>query len=467
MPVVDHEFVQKVVAGDRRAIARAISWVEDRDPATIPLLKELFPKSGRARVVGITGSPGAGKSTLVEKLAEAYRRRGARVGILAVDPTSPFSGGAILGDRVRMQRLANDPGVYIRSMATRGQLGGLAPTTQDAVMVLDAAGCDIVLIETVGVGQDEVEVARLADVTVLLLVPGLGDDIQTFKAGVMEIADLFVVNKVDRAGADRVEQELTSMLSLSCRPDGWRPPIMRTVATTGQGIEELVEALDQFHKFSDNDEHAGRRRKEHWRHRLLDLLRQTLFERAMADPLLDGSLDRKIGELISHQSDPHQVVEEIIETLIPGGVEPGTASSSARGGVKIHHLGIAVKSLAEASPIFQKLVGKAPDSEETVSDQKVRVAVFRLGESRLELLEPTENDSAIARFLSKRGPGIHHLTLTVVDLRKTLRELESEGMKLIDREPRVGANNEQIAFLHPSSTAGVLIELVEDKTRRA
>ena len=240
MPETDHDFVDKLVAGDRRAIGRAISLVESRDPAAVALLRELFPKAGRAWVMGITGSPGAGKSTLVEKLAIEYRRRGGRVGILAVDPTSPFSGGAILGDRVRMQSLAGDPGVYIRSMATRGQLGGLAPTTQDAVTILDAAGCEIILIETVGVGQDEVEVARLADATVLLLVPGLGDDIQTFKAGVMEIADLYVVNKADRLEADRVEQEVTAMLSLACRPDGWRPPIIKTVATTGQGLEDWL-----------------------------------------------------------------------------------------------------------------------------------------------------------------------------------------------------------------------------------
>ena len=305
MPEIDHDFVEKILAGDRRAIARAISSVENRDPAAVPLLRELFPKAGRARVVGLTGSPGAGKSTLVEKLAVEYRRRGARVGILAVDPTSPFSGGAILGDRVRMQSLAHDPGVYIRSMATRGQLGGLAPTTQDAVTILDAAGCEIVLIETVGVGQDEVEVARLADVTVLLLVPGLGDDIQTFKAGVMEIADVYVINKADRVGADRVEQEITAMLSLASRSDGWRPPIVKTVATTGQGIPALVKALDQFQAFSEESDVTGRRRREHWRSRLLDLLRQTLFERAVAGPLLDGSLDRQVADLLSHQSDPH------------------------------------------------------------------------------------------------------------------------------------------------------------------
>jgi LAO/AO transport system kinase len=462
MPEIDHDCVEKILAGDRRAIGRAISSVEDRDPSAVPLLRELFPKAGRARVVGLTGSPGAGKSTLVEKLAVEFRRHGSRVGILAVDPTSPFSGGAILGDRVRMQRLANDPGVYIRSMATRGQLGGLAPTTQDAVTILDAAGCDIVLIETVGVGQDEVEVARLADTTVLLLVPGLGDDIQTFKAGVMEIADVYVVNKADRAGADRVAQEVAAMLSLASRPDGWRPPIVQSVATTGQGIAELVQALDQFQAFSEKSDITGRRRKEHWRSRLLDLLRQTLFERAVAGPLLDGSLDRQVADLLSHQRDPHRVVEEIIAALLPGSAGSHPAFSSPRGGVKIHHLGVAVESLARAVPIFQKLIGKAPDAEESVADQKVRVAVFRLGDSRLELLESTEGDSPIARFISKRGQGIHHLALAVPDLPEALRKLESEGVRLIDRQPRVGASDEHIAFLHPSSTAGVLIELIEE-----
>jgi len=462
MVEIDHDFVEKILAGDRRSIARAISSMENRDPSAVPLLRELFPRAGRARVVGLTGSPGAGKSTLVEKLAAEYRRRGGRVGILAVDPTSPFSGGAILGDRVRMQSLANDPGVYIRSMATRGQLGGLAPTTQDAVTILDAAGCEIVLIETVGVGQDEVEVARLADVTVLLLVPGLGDDIQTFKAGVMEIADVYVINKADRAGADRVEQEVTGMLSMASRPDGWRPPIVKTVATTGLGISELVQALDQFYAFSEKVDVTGRRRKEHWRSRLLDLLRQTLFERAVADPLLDGSLDRQVADLLSHQRDPHQVVEEIIAALLGRSASSRPALFSPSGGVKIHHLGIAVESLASTVPIFQKLIGKAPEAEESVADQKVRVAVFRLGDSRVELLESTEADSPIGRFIAKRGQGIHHLALSVADLPEALRKLESEGVRLIDREARVGAGNEQIAFLHPSSTAGVLIELIEE-----
>jgi len=304
--------VEKVLAGNRRAIAQAISAIEDRDASAIPLLKELFARTGRALVVGVTGSPGAGKSTLVDKLAREYRGRGARVGIVAIDPTSPFSGGAILGDRVRMQDLAQDEGVYIRSMATRGQLGGLAPTTHDTVTILDAAGCEVVMVETVGVGQDEVEVARLADITVLLLVPGMGDDIQTFKAGVMEIADLYVINKADRPGAGQVQQEVIAMLNISPRFDGWQPPVLKTVATTGEGIAELCQALNRFQGFSEKGEVKKLRRREHWRLRLLDLLRQTLFEKAVAELVQDGWLDQRIEDLLSRKCDPYSLVEEII-----------------------------------------------------------------------------------------------------------------------------------------------------------
>ncbi len=321
------EWAEKIVAGDRRALARAISAVENREPAGRELLKRLFARTGQAEVIGVTGSPGAGKSTLVEKLAGEYRRQEARVGIVAVDPTSPFSGGAILGDRIRMQSLAGDEGVYIRSMATRGQLGGLAPATHDVVSILDAAGCSVVLIETVGVGQDEVEIARLADTTVLLLVPGMGDDIQTFKAGVMEIADLFVINKADRPGADRVEQEVAAMLSLATRPDGWRPPIVQTVATTGEGIAALGEELAKFRAFGETGTIKQARRREHWRARLLELLRQTLFEQVAAPRLRDGSLDKCLDELLEHRRDPFSVVDEIIaEAAREGGSIKGLSS---------------------------------------------------------------------------------------------------------------------------------------------
>ena len=311
-------WVAKVLARDRRAIARAISAVESGDAQGTALLKHLFPASGKAQVIGVTGSPGAGKSTLVEKLAGAYRSAGARVGIIAVDPTSPFSGGALLGDRIRMQNLADDKDIYIRSMATRGQMGGLAPATHDVVTVLDAAGCDVVLIETVGVGQDEVEVARLADSTALLLVPGMGDDVQAFKAGVMEIADLYVLNKADLPGAERLEQEIEAMLSLASRADGWRPPIVRAIATAGSGISEVRQALEQFQHFQEKSAGRANRRRNYWRGRLLEMLRRSLFEKVVRERLGDDTLDHLVDDLLEHRADPYSLVEKIVAESLTG-----------------------------------------------------------------------------------------------------------------------------------------------------
>ena len=313
-------WAEKVLAGDRRAVARAISAVETGNTLGTELLKKLFPSSGKAEVIGVTGSPGAGKSTLVEKLAGEYRRAGARVGIVAVDPTSPFSGGALLGDRIRMQGLSSDKGTYIRSMATRGQLGGLAPTTHDVVTILDAAGCDVVLIETVGVGQDEVEVARLADATALLLVPGMGDDVQTFKAGVMEIADLYVINKTDLPGADRLEQEVQAMLSMASRADGWRPPIVKVIATTGSGVGEVRQALEQLRSFQEQGAWKEKRRRGYLRSRFLELLRRNLFEKVFRERLRDGSLEQFVDDLLQHRADPYSLVERIVaESVGKGG----------------------------------------------------------------------------------------------------------------------------------------------------
>jgi GTPase len=314
------DWAVNILAGDRRAIARAISAVEGGDPAGRNLLKRLFPKTGNAFTLGITGPPGAGKSTLVEKLAGEYRTSGKQVGILAVDPTSPFSGGAILGDRIRMQNLAIDAGVYIRSMATRGQMGGLAPAAHDVVTILDAAGCETVLIETVGVGQDEVEVARLADVTVLVLVPGMGDDVQTFKAGVMEIADIFVVNKADRPGADRVEQEILAMLSIGTSAPDWQPPVLKTVATTGDGVPELRRKLDEYRAFYEKGSARSIRQHEQWRLRILALLRQRLFEKFLTERVEDGAIDARLNDVVARRVDPYSVVDQLIEEA---GLSPG------------------------------------------------------------------------------------------------------------------------------------------------
>jgi LAO/AO transport system kinase len=307
-------WVERILAADRRAIARAMSAVENEEAAGRELLKELFPHAGKAYVIGVTGSPGAGKSTLVEKLAIAYRQQSKRVGIVAVDPTSPFSGGAILGDRIRMQSLFADAGVYIRSMATRGHLGGLAIAARDVVTVLDAAGCHVILVETVGVGQDEVEIARHADATVLLLVPGMGDDVQTFKAGVMEIADLYVINKGDRPGTERVEQEVRAMLALSARSNGWKPPVLRTVATQGEGVEELRTALDQFGEFGEQSSLRRERRREQWRARLLEILRQRLFDAALGR-LPQVLVDEGAAEVAEYRRDPYSVADELARQI--------------------------------------------------------------------------------------------------------------------------------------------------------
>ena len=304
--------IERILAGEPRAVARAISKVEDGAEGAARLMKSVFPHTGRGLVVGITGSPGAGKSSLVDKLALLYRARGERVGIVCVDPSSPFSGGAILGDRIRMQTLGLDPGVFIRSMATRGALGGLSRATVDAVAILDAAGYEKVIIETVGVGQDEVEIVKAADVSVVVLVPGMGDDVQAIKAGIMEIGDVFVVNKADRDGVLRTEKELEAMLSLATRPDGWEPPIVKTVATENKGVEELAAAVESYRAFQHEGEASLARRASIARWRLLELLRERLLARALGGEGAEAQLDRLASEVAAKRRDPYSAVEEFI-----------------------------------------------------------------------------------------------------------------------------------------------------------
>ena len=305
-------WVDRIRAGDVRALARAISTIEDNRPESRELLKAVFNFTGRARVIGMTGAPGAGKSTLVDQLAREYRKQERTVGILAVDPTSPYTGGAILGDRIRMQSHHADPGIYIRSMATRGNLGGLARATTDAATVLDAAGKDLVLIETVGVGQDEIDIVRLADVTVVILVPGMGDDVQTIKAGIMEIADIFVINKSDREGADRVEREIRSMQSLAIRSDKWTPPIVKTVAMDGRGIPELATAIVNYEQFLQQKDLLLKKKISSWRERLIEMLRDGLLERLLSERLPEEEIARLATEVAEHKRDPYSLVEEIV-----------------------------------------------------------------------------------------------------------------------------------------------------------
>jgi LAO/AO transport system kinase len=308
-------WIDQLRSGDVRALARAISTVENRAPGWSELLKALFQHSGKARVLGLTGPPGAGKSTLVDQLARFYRKHNHRVGIIAVDQTSPYTGGAILGDRIRMQEHFSDPGIYIRSMATRGSLGGLARTTADVTTVLDASGRDLIMIETVGVGQDEVDIVRLADVTILILVPGMGDDVQTIKAGIMEIADIFVINKSDRDGAENVEREIRSLQSLAMRHDGWTPPIVKTVASQGVGIEVLAGAIADYEAYLQKKNLVLNKSVENWQQRLVEMLRDLMLERAQTQ-FGDGKLARLASEVAEHKRDPYSLVEEIAASVV-------------------------------------------------------------------------------------------------------------------------------------------------------
>jgi LAO/AO transport system kinase len=372
------ELAEDVLRGDLRALARASTVIENQESGSDGLLRDIATHAGRALVLGITGAPGAGKSTLCDHMISSLRAEGKTVGVIAVDPSSPVTGGAILGDRIRMQQHHADPGVFIRSMATRGIPGGIARATADLAKLFDAAGRDVVIIETVGVGQSEIEIARLAQVTILVLVPNFGDDVQAMKAGVLEIADIFVINKADLPGTDKLAQELHHIA-------GGRP-VLRTVASEGQGVAELIQASRES------------KREEHLR---------------------------------------------------PAATSP-----------RIDHLGIAVRSLDHALKFYESQLGLRVALRDTVTQEKVNVAMLALGDPRIELLEPTEPDSVIGKFLEKRGEGLHHIALKVPDLLAAVDRLRSAGARILN-EPRVGAGGHLYVFVHPASTGGVLLELIQ------
>ncbi len=387
-------WMERARAGDVRALARAISVVEDGAEGAAELLAECRVSEGNALRIGVTGPPGAGKSTLVNQMIRVYRGQGKAVGVVAVDPSSPYTGGALLGDRIRMAGFVGDDGVYIRSMATRGAGGGLAATTADVCAVMEAAGREVVIVETVGAGQAEIAVAKLADVTVVVLVPGMGDEVQSLKAGMMEIADVYVVNKADCEGAERVLAEVLAMQGLADVGNEGAVSIVRTVATTGEGVEELVARVAELGA-------KGVRR------------------------------ERAVGE----------------------------ALRLAGNGARLDHIGIAVKSIAAARGLYEAL-GMRVSAEEMVEHERVKTAMLPLGETRLELLEATAEDSAVAKFVAKRGEGLHHLAIRVSDVDAAFARLKGNGLRLASECVRVGAGGHRYFFVHPESAGGVLVEIV-------
>jgi len=312
MTTTVENWAEQIRAGDVRAISRAVSAIENRSREAEEILRQVFPYTGHAYRVGITGAPGTGKSTLVDRLATHYRGEKKKVGIIAVDPSSPFTGGAILGDRIRMQGHATDSGIFIRSMATRGYLGGLAQATGDTSLLLDAAGKEMILVETVGVGQGEIEIVRLADCTLVVLMPGMGDDVQSLKAGLMEIGDIFVLNKADREGAGRFEQQLRAILALVPEHDGWKPPVVRTIATESKGVDELAHQIQAFRDHFENARDRRAREISHWKQWLVRLLQTRLIERVARGPLTESELDKLAAQVAERSIDPYSAVNEIL-----------------------------------------------------------------------------------------------------------------------------------------------------------
>jgi len=398
MSQADAGLLDAVCRRDPRALAQAISLLE-RHPSDGPqFLSALDARAGHARVIGLTGPTGAGKSSLADRLVSAWRVRRATVAVIAVDPTSPSSGGAILGDRLRLGTHAGDPGVFVRSMASRGRLGGVSAATDPAIRLLDAAGFDVILVETVGAGQDDVAVADVADLTLLVAPPGAGDEVQAMKAGLMEIADIVVVNKADLAGADEMVSSLEAAMALA--DDAARPVVVRTVATRAEGIDDLITAID----------HAWER--------------------------LAGTIAAR------------RLMRSTTRTKRPDGT-----------GFRLDHVGIAVENAGPLAARLTELFALAADAPEDIGDH--RVQFLGAGPVALELVEPRSADAAAAKFIARRGTALHHLCFAVSDLARAADRLRQQGVRFVDDEPRPGARGARILFIHPSSAGGLLIELLE------
>ena len=451
------DLARALIGGDPAALARAISLAEEGSARGERILSEVFSSTGRASRIGITGPPGAGKSSLVNHLLVHHRARGASPGVVAVDPSSAFSGGAVLGDRIRMQQHTLDEGIFIRSMATRGQFGGLSRATRDAVDLMDAAGRDPILIETVGVGQDEVDIVRLADTVLVVLTPGQGDDVQAIKAGLLEIADLFVVNKADHPGADRLASDLEGLLSLGGER-AWTPPIVKTVATAGTGIEELGRAIEGHARFLGEGNRLRERRRTAVAARFAEILRDRLMARLGTEESDGSACDPYAERLLDRTMDPYTAAREVLKTLDDRRHGPGAPVGEA----VLDHIGIAVKRIDERLAVYRDLLGLELEGIEEVAGEGVRVALLPAGRTRVELLEPLPGSTAnVAKFLDKRGEGIHHVCFEVNDLDQAIARFRSAGLPAAGNEPRSGAEGSRIAFIHPRSTGGVLIELRE------
>lgn len=441
--------LQDILKGKPRAVAKGISLVENNLDSAQDLMKGLFRYTGKSLIVGITGAPGSGKSTLVDQLITRMSENGRKIGIIAVDPSSPFSGGAILGDRIRMMRHSENPDVFIRSMATRGHLGGLAKATGEAISILEASGKDIILIETVGVGQDEVEIVKMADIILVMLIPGAGDDIQAFKAGIMEIADIFVLNKADSPEMDRAERQLRAMLDLGLKNRSM-PEIVKTIATRGEGVAELYDKILDFSKEGVEDKRVPRKKKLiEWM--LRDIMHEKI-DKAVALTIDPAEFSAFVEKIYNRRTDPYTVADNALARLIGKQVEK-----------KLNHVAVAVHSLEESLKRWASVFPYRVSEIEEIKERGIRLAYLELPDGiKLELIEPIEENSPVGKFLRRRGEGIHHFCLEVDNIRETIRELKMKDVRFVDEEPARGAGGSLIAFIEPNCLNGVLVELKEE-----